>query len=308
MANEMLVASLSGHKGYVCSVAFSPNGQLLASASSDGNIIIWDVVTQTRKLTITEWPFYGIAFSPDGSLLVSACLTRENSVEDTISLWDVESGRKVDGYGNGAVAKAVAFSPDGELVAFSTGGNSDSYKRAGFLNAKEFDRDPKLFFNKTGTTDIVRSMAFSPNSQFLAIGTELRVVQLIEVATGEVKASGDVHRSRVHGITFSPDGSLLVSSGEDKTVVVWEPLTLAVKKKFSPHKKSVTSVAFSPDGKLLATGSEDYTAKLWDANTLTLKATYDHLEFVNSVAFSPDGKLLATGCDDKTAKLWRVNV
>lgn len=260
MANEIL-ATMNGHTGYVCSVAFSPCGKQLASASADSKIMLWDTATHSCILSIS-----------------------------------------------GSVYRRVAFSPDGQIIGYSAGGNSDAKKKAGFLKVSDIYDSPLDFYFHRSTTNIVRTMAFKPDGKVLAVGWEEGEVQLIDVPTGESKGSAALHTARVHGVAFSSDGGLLVSGGEDKKVHLLDPITLAVRKKFTAHKSSVTSVAVSPDGRLLATGSEDRTAKVWDLNTLALKVTYDHSNFVNSVAFSPDGKVLATGSDDKGVRLWRVDV
>jgi uncharacterized protein with WD repeat/nitrous oxidase accessory protein NosD len=159
----------------------------------------------------------------------------------------------------------------------------------------------------TGHTDVVRSVAFSPDGQLLASGSADYTIKLWEVATGSLVRTLSGHTSWVISVAFSPDGRLLASGSDDYTIKLWEVATGSLVRTLSGHTSWVYSVAFSPDGRLLASGSNDKTIKLWDVATGSLVRTLSgHTNYVNSVAFSPDGQLLASGSADYTIKLWEV--
>ncbi|KAH8753652.1 hypothetical protein F5883DRAFT_191999 [Diaporthe sp. PMI_573] len=153
----------------------------------------------------------------------------------------------------------------------------------------------------------VTSVAFLPDGQTLASGSDDETVRLWDMATGAQKQMLEGHDDRVTSVAFSPDGQTLASGSYDKTARLWDMATGAQKQMLEGHDDRVTSVAFLPDGQMLASGSYDKTVRLWDMATGAQKQTLEgHEDWVISVAFSPDGQTLASGSYDKTVRLWDV--
>ncbi|EED17202.1 wd40 protein, putative [Talaromyces stipitatus ATCC 10500] len=303
--------TLEGHSNFIQSVAFSPDGQLLASGSWDKTIKLWDPVTGTLKYTLEghSASVQAITFSPNGQLLVSG------SGDQTIKFWDPATGalkHTLEGQSKGGshYVQLVAFSPDGRLLAFSSLDQTiklwdpatGTLKRTLERRSDPFsDFDP----HSEGHTDYIQSVAFSPDGQLLASGSWDKTIKLWDPAIGSLKHTLVGHLSTVQSVTFSPDSQLLASGFNDKTIKLWDPATGALIYTLVGHSASVQSITFSADGQVLASGSEDQTIKLWDPATGTLKYTLvGHSHSVQSVAFSPDGWLLASGSDDQTIKLW----
>ncbi|KAH6884896.1 kinase-like domain-containing protein [Thelonectria olida] len=149
---------------------------------------------------------------------------------------------------------------------------------------------------------------FSPDGQYLAVGSEKSQPTIWETSTGSIWKTltppfNHVGKSML-SVAFSPDGQLLATSMND-TAVSWEVETGLVCRIFAGHSQTVSCVAFSPDGKLVATASMDSTAKLWDTETGTLHLTLSIPgEHVSKVTFSPDGRSVATLSSDRTARIW----
>ncbi|WP_193943576.1 trypsin-like peptidase domain-containing protein [Sphaerospermopsis aphanizomenoides] len=167
--------------------------------------------------------------------------------------------------------------------------------------------NPTLVNTLTGHSNLVGSVAFSPDGKTLASGSGDNTIKLWDVATGQSIATLTGHSDDVNSVAFSPDGKTLASGSRDKTIKLWDVATGQSIATLTGHSEWVISVAFSPDGKTLASGSNDRTIKLWDVATGRKIATLTgHSEPVSSVAFSPDGKTLASGSLDNTIKLWDV--
>jgi WD40 repeat protein len=291
---RLAVATLTGHTRNVWSVAFSPDGRLLASGSNDNTIKLWEVASgrEVRILTGHSGAVFSVAFSPDGRLLASG------SYDTTIKLWEVATGNLVRTLsGHTHWVNSVAFSPDGRLLA------SGSY-----------DTTIKLWEVATG--NLVRTLrghgesvyyvAFSPDGRLLASGSWDDTIKLWEVATGrEVRT---LFGGGVTPVAFSPDGRLL-ASGSWQEIKLWEVATGNLVRTLTGHTGPVYSVAFSPDGRLLASaGSTDKTIKLWEVATgREVRTLRGHGDSVYSVAFSPDGRLLASASRDTTIKLWDLS-
>ena len=277
----------------VNSVAFSPDGQLLASASDDQTVRLWDPATGAHRRTLTghDQPVSGVAFSPDGRLLASASRT------GSVRLWDPATGahrRTLTGHAD--PVRGVAFSPDGRLLASAS---DDQTVRLW---------DPATgahLRTLTGHADPVRGVAFSPDGRLLASASDDQTVRLWDPATGAHLRTLTGHADPVRGVAFSPDGRLLASASDDQTVRLWDPATGAHRRTLTGHDQPVSGVAFSPDGRLLASASDDQTVRLWDPATGAHRRTLTgHDQPVSGVAFSPDGRLLASASDDKTVRLW----
>ncbi len=280
MTRDYAKQTLSGHTWIVNCVVFSPDGKLLASASTQ-EINFWDAQTGALKQTlkVSGSRYESIAFSPDGKLLASAST-------DGLRLWDVQTGELKQTL-TGAGLISVAFSPDGKTLASGNEG---------------YFRTVKLWDVQTGalkqTLNGSNPVAFSPDGKLLAYVGE--GITLWDVQTGELKQT----LSGGEPFAFSPDGKMLACRAGE-LVKVWEVQTGELKQTLTDLR--IASVAFSPDGKTLACGSWDKTVKLWDIQSIALKQTLiGHRSQVNSVAFSPDGKTLASAGEDEKVRLWHV--
>jgi WD40 repeat protein len=290
-----LLQTLKGHSFVVSSVAYSPDGQTLASGSWDRTIKLWDVNTGNLLQTLEDHSelVNSVAYSPDGQTLASS------SIDNTIKLWDVKTGNLLQTLeGHSYWVNSVAYSPDSQTLA--TGSYYDTIK---LWNVKT----GKLLQTLTAHSSWVTSVAYSPDGQTLTSGSSDGTIKLWNVKTGKLLQTLTGHSNEVNSLAYSPDGQTLTSGSDDKTIKLWNVNTGKLLQTLEGHSKSVRSVAYSPDGQTLASGSVDRTIKLWDVKTGKLLQTFTaHSRSVNSVAYSPNGRTLASGGADKTIKIWRL--
>jgi len=260
---ELTVATVSGRDpseimidptGDVSSVAFSPDGYLLA-VSRGPSVEIVDVAKRhpLRVLSGHTGEVTGVTFSPDGALLTTA------SADGTVRLWDGATGQhRSTVTGHTDWVTGVAFSPDGTLLATAS---ADHTVRLW---------DPTTGQHRTtltGHTDWVRAVAFSPDGTQLATTSDDRTARLWDPTTGQHRTTLTGHTGSVRAIAFSPDSTLLATTSIDHTVRLWDPATGQHLTTLTGHTGWVRAIAFSPDGTLLATTSDDRTARLWDPIT-----------------------------------------
>jgi len=191
------------HFRSVNSVSFSSDGRTLASASSDGTVILWDVLTGDIKTTFKGHlsEVTSVTFSPDGKTLASA------SLGDTVILWDVLTGDiKTTFKGHISGVNSVAFSPDGKTLA-----SASADKTVILWDVLTGDIKTTLKVH----TGIVMSVTFSPDGKTLALASNAATVFLCDLLTGDIKTTLKGHTGIVTSVTFSPDGKTLVSASGD---------------------------------------------------------------------------------------------
>jgi WD40 repeat protein/serine/threonine protein kinase len=332
--------TLVGHTGEVVALAYSPDGERLATAAEDGTARVWDAGRNSWHRILRTYGT-GVAsarFSPDGKLLAAS------SAAGSVRVWDLAKGRVLFTHG-GEGGQALAFSPDGKRLAGRDGG--------GHIRAwdAESGRELGRFERHPGAQGC---LAFSPDGkEVVSAAGELFApveVRAYDAATGERKRTAPGGPRAIFSVALSPDGRLLVGVDEGGAVKVWDAATGKPLRPLEQHppgflvgdfgadgKQFVSggtpplmthvgvwdvatgkllrtlpsptlgpqALSFSPDGQRLVSGGHDHEAKVWDAAGGQLLATCrGHTLSVGEVRLSPDGKLVCTGSQDNTLRLW----
>jgi serine/threonine-protein kinase len=286
--------------------AFSPSGQMLATADQNGSTYLWDVATHSRLGAVTDPSSNGVhsvVFSPNGRTLAAA------DHNDSAYVWDVATrglSKTLTGPNIGEV-DSVAYSPHGKTLATADmDGSTYLWGPGGDVTATLTDPGANTVFG----------VAFSPGGQTLATADVDGSTYLWNAATGgHIATLAGPSGFGVYGVAFSPNGKILASGDQDGDTYLWNVagrrriMTLA-----DPGSNpAVSSVAFSPNGKILATADLDGGAYLWDVATGRRIATVSSPSpnsnvNMSSVAFSPNGKILATANLNGVTSLWRVTM
>ena len=286
----------------VLSIAFSPDGHLLAASDVSYEIHLWRVSDAQPVLTLQAqdgW-CWAVTFSPDNQTLAS-------SANGTIDLWNLKTG---DRYGqlkdSSSRVFSLAFSPDGRFLA---SGCEDHHIRVWDVRSRT------LVQCLAGHSDEVRAVAFSPQGYLrggvgsnqaghqLASGSYDGTLRLWSLTSGDstVLATG----SPIAAIAFSPDGQTLASGHQDGTLGLWNRASQTQVRSLPSQGQAIRSIAFSPDGRTLASGGDDQTLRLWDWRIGQLNWAFKgHSSWISNVAFSPDGRTLASASEDQSVRLW----
>ena len=234
-------------------IAFSPNNPLLASASADSTIQLWNLNTNTLQATLPGHTsnVLNVAFNPDGSLLASG------SADGTVRLWNpITETLQATLQGHTSNVLSVAFSPDGSLLA---SGGADGTVRLWNPVTETLEATLEAHM------DSVLSVAFSPDGALLASGSADGLVGLWDTHTEILQATLG-HESPVLSVAFSPDSDLLATGSTDGVARLWDP-HMPEHKATLGHDSPVESVAF--DGNTLVTGSQDGRVRQWEVTSET---------------------------------------
>jgi WD40 repeat protein len=226
-----------------------------------------------------------VVFSSDGRFVLSG------SMDETLKLWDVDSGRLIRTFAARDSITSVAFSPDVRLAL--------SGSMAGNLALWDVTSGREIWAF-TGHAASVRSVSFSPDGHHALSGSDDNTLKLWDVVSRAAVSTFKGHSGSVGSVAFSPNGRLALSGDSDGMMKLWDVILRKEIRTFTGHKSSVTSVNFSADGLQALSGSRDDTMKLWDIASGRELHSFALGMMVFSVAISPDkAKGLVGGCRDE---------
>ncbi|EAR83189.2 WD domain, G-beta repeat protein (macronuclear) [Tetrahymena thermophila SB210] len=286
------------HTSFIHSVAFSPDGKLLATTDSQ----IYKIWSTERgfelinKIQAHRDFINSLAFTPDGNYLVTS------SFDKTCKIWSVEKGFKyLHKIQVNNQFKSIAISPDSLFLATVSDINN--------IEIRNIQKNIQLITTIEGFVDFVQSLYFSPDGKYLAASNDNTYRIFDAKGKFELIHTIQAHSSDVKSVTFSNDSKYIATGSYDKTCKIW-----SIKEEFNlvktilGHTSTVTCVTFSADNKYLATACCFKILKIWNAeNEFSLIKTFNrHTQGIHSIAFSSDNKYLAIGCEDNTCRILNV--
>jgi WD40 repeat protein/serine/threonine protein kinase len=316
-----LQCELRGHVELVSALAFSSDGQTLASGSQAGDgsdvalesgtggigeIRLWSLASLTQQRELHGHPLRvtAVEFGPNGGL-VSA------GFDASVMWWQTREPlpQAALAIGSGEI-RAMAVSPAGDLLAASSAVDPKAPEQMGQIVLWDLVKgERRAAWEAHGAQ--IESLAFAPDGQLLASGAQDNQIVVWRVETGNETFRLAGHSDMVTGLAFAPSGDRLVSASADKTVRIWDMTTQGEIAVLRGHTKEVSSVSVSPDGTLIASGDYDGIVRLWNLEdsepVAVLRGHAGKLwSSIMAVAFSPDGQWLASSGFDEQVILWDV--
>ena len=241
---------------WIRTLAFSPNGHLLAAGGDAGavHLLDWEKHSPLPSLQDSGGTVYGIAFSPDGVVLASG------AADHGIRLWDVTTGQMLKQLqGHQTAVRGVAFSPDGSSLV--SGSQDGTVNRWNVLEAIPIARPFK------GSRDGVYSVAFSPDGHWIAAG-EFRTIHLWNAITGKAHSPLKKHTSWIRSLAFSADSSQLASVSDEGVLYVWRIVDGGIQERWAGHQAPAFSVSFIRDQEWISAG-DDGRILIWQQGITT---------------------------------------
>ncbi|KST61835.1 WD40 domain-containing protein [Mastigocoleus testarum] len=328
---------LQGHHDKVKGISFSPDAKIIASASADNTIKLWNPKNGIllRSLIGHTKIVWSVSFSPNGKIIASS------ASDGTIKLWNVKSGALIKTIkAHNPILLDVRFSFDSKILAAAAANgkiallNLENHSLIKIIDAHSepvssinfspdnrilatasFDHNLKLWSVSDGSLvktfrgheNKLASVIFNPNGKIVATASFDHTLKLWNVKNGSLIHTFEGHIAPVKSLSFSPNGKEIASASEDGTIKLWNLEQKEIKPQtFKGHNGHIWGIAFSPDGKTLATSGSDSTVRLWNIDGIEPQTLGKHSAKVWDISFSPNGKILASASADKTIKLWNL--
>ncbi len=307
-----LVKKIGPDVHYITSLAISPDGKSVAAQSRDATVKLWDIGTgeAVQSFKGHDHGMISIAISPDGKIIAGKSYR-------LIILWYVKTGGQLTTINDKYDITALAFSPDGSLLAVGD--------EKGIISLADF-ASREVVKEMDGHARSVNSLSFSPDGKLLVSGSgadfvphrtgffydvsfsksDDNTVRIWDVSSGKSVRTLSGHTDLVKAVVFSPDGKLIASGGNDATIRLWNVEDGSLIGVLTGHADAIDSLAFSGEGNLLFSGSGDGTIKMWDVKNRSLLCTIVPLLEEEWVIYSPDGFFDASENSQKYLG-WTIN-
>ena len=279
----------------VLEVATSQDGRWLASANSEGSILLWESPLEPstfRPLLGHSAAVTTISFSPKGNQLISG------SLDKTVRLWNLEDRTHEVIRRHSAAIRRVLFSPDGQYIAVI---DSDSQL---VVSSSVQGEEPIVI---SAPYSNASAITFSPQGDFLLTGGDDAIIRQWRLSELDAPPVEIQHPASITSLAFHPAGNQLASAGANRDVYLWQLRdTIAITDTLRGHTGVITDIVYSPSGELLATSSRDNSIMLWELTPMNRDPVVfqDNNEWIHGLAFHPDGESLFSAGEDGTVYRW----
>jgi len=315
---------LYAHRDTIANLEFSPDGALLATASRDQSVKIWDI---DKGVQITSYVDLGdriqdIEFSPDGEYLLIGLGEAGNFPDGSDSpadssayLWDLRNRTQAQVFsGHSNWVWAADISPDGSMFASGSG------PLFGPESVASLDATARVWDAKTGEElmtlagheDTVDSVRFLPDGGQLLSASWDGTIRRWDLATGAEIQRYTIEDASVFMIDLLPNGAQFVSGSSDAIIRLWDIESGEVLREYVGHEVAVNGVHVSADGKRMVSASGDWggadrTVRLWDVESGELLQTFEgHGHIVNYARLAPDNRFIISTSWDDTVRMWDI--
>lgn len=275
------------HDAEVYSAQFSPNGNMIATASKDNTARVWSFKGELlAELKGHQGRVYSIQFSPSSNMIITG------SDDQTARLWNLQGKLLAELKGHQGRIYKVQFSPDGKTVVTASQDGT----------AKLWNLQGNNLTNFKGHQERIYSVQFSPDGDTIVTASKDKTARLWNLQ-GDNIATLAGHTMTVWTAQFSPDSSTVVTASKDKTARLWDrngKLLVELK----GHQEGLSSAQFSPEGNLILTVSSDETARLWNLDGQLITELKGHSNPLIAASFSQQGNFIITTSRDNIARLW----
>lgn len=287
--------TLSPHKNALSVFATTAENDILAAASYDGSISLWNVEEMKKTDVLKGHSDYitSMDISSNKRFLISG------SRDKTIRLWELQTGQCIYSLsGHKHWVEKVKFSDDGRKII--------SGSRDGTITIWE-TKSGDVVHNLTNHTDIINNLEIVPQKEQIISTSHDRSIRIWDIETGKCLYTLERHREHVSCIAIVPNSPYIVSGGWDHVLYLWNLQDGSFVRKFSGHSSWINTISVSHDGKTIVSASLDKTIRVWELDTGECRGVLEnHQDDVTQILITPDDRFAISASYDNSILVWDI--